>query len=79
MGAAWQGVRGGGWIHGQLDANGDLTGDDIAYIYPDLELALVGRFEKGVMVSGHEQIKGKKSSRQKRVGRSHLREVLAQI
>ena len=51
-----------------MDKTGELTGDDIAYIYPDMKMALKvrtqkefdtqhylsfqGRFEKGVLVRG---------------------------
>ena len=31
---------------------GELSGDDIAYIYPDCSTALVGTFSNGVMVCG---------------------------
>ena len=35
-----------------MDAEGEFSGDDIAFVYPDLETALVGVFAKGVMISG---------------------------
>ena len=34
-----------------MDENGEFTGPDIAFIYQDLVLALVGEFQKGLMVS----------------------------
>ena len=36
------------------DESGELTGDHIAYLYPDLELALLGSFRSGVLVEGRE-------------------------
>ena len=51
-GHCWQGVEGGGWITGQLDPSGELTGDKIAFVYPDLSTAILGRFDRGVLVSG---------------------------
>ena len=43
---------GGTYIYGVVDNHGEFTGsnDNIAFIYQDLELALVGQFNKGVMV-----------------------------
>ena len=38
----------------QVDEAGEFTGDDIAYLYPDLELALLGSFSRGLLVSGRE-------------------------
>jgi len=50
-GHMWQGLQGGGWLHGQVNDKGELTGDDIMFVYPDLTTCLVGKFQKGVMVS----------------------------
>ena len=36
---------------GVVDSAGEFTGDSIAYLYPDLTTALLGRFQAGVMVS----------------------------
>ena len=42
-------------MYGKLDDQSEFTGDeDIAYIYPDLELAMIGHFEKGLMIRGQE-------------------------
>ena len=30
----------GGWLVGHVDANGEYTGADIAFLYPDLKTAL---------------------------------------
>ena len=45
----WLGLLGKGYLHGQVDSNGQITGDNIAYIYPDGTTALKGRFEKKFM------------------------------
>ena len=37
-----------------MDERGELTGDNIAYIYPDYKTALRGRFEDGVLVEAQE-------------------------
>ena len=39
----------GGFLHGEADENGSITGKDIAYIYPDGETAFRGRFEDRIM------------------------------
>ena len=51
-GHCWQAGEGGGWLTGQLDSRGEMTGDNIAFIYPDLSTAILGRFDRGVLVSG---------------------------
>jgi len=53
-GTCWRIIRGGGCIVGMVDEYGHLTGDDIAYIYPDFLTALVGTFIDGVMERGQE-------------------------
>jgi len=50
-GLTWKYVRGDCWLVGCQDSTGNFTGEDIAFIYPDLETALVGKFEKGILVS----------------------------
>ena len=45
----WLGMLGNGFLHGKVDENGHITGDEIAYIYPDGTTALKGRFEKKFM------------------------------
>ena len=37
-----------------MDERGELTGDSIAYIYPDFKTALRGRFDDGVLVEAQE-------------------------
>ena len=39
------------YIYGIVDKNGEFTGDEIGFIYQDLELALVGKFNKSIMVT----------------------------
>ena len=48
-GPCWSYREGGGFLFGFADQKGTLTGAEIAYIYPDLETALVGRFDLEVM------------------------------
>ena len=45
----WAGMVNEGYLHGKADENGFLTGDRIAYIYPDGETAYFGRFENKFM------------------------------
>ena len=52
FGTCWKLFRCGGCVVGPVDSDGELTGSDLAYIYPDLSTALVGTFEKGEFVSG---------------------------
>ena len=49
----YRGQLGGGYIVGQVNAEGELTGDNIAYIYPDFRTAIRGRWCDGSLVSGH--------------------------
>ena len=50
VGPCWKFLVGGTFIYGIVNENGDFTGPDIAFIYQDLELALVGEFKNGIMV-----------------------------
>ena len=50
VGPCWKFLVGGTFIYGIVDENGKFTGPDIAFIYQDLELALVGEFKNGIMV-----------------------------
>ena len=38
---------------GEVDRAGELTGDKIAFIYPDFRTAIRGQYELGVLVTGH--------------------------
>ena len=50
-GHVWWSVLGGGWIHGPVDAQtGKVTGDELMYIYPDMEHVLYGTFRRGAML-----------------------------
>ena len=50
IGINYEFKSGGGFIVG-LD---DLSGPDVAYVYPDMKTMIVGRFKKGQLVSGLE-------------------------
>ena len=44
-----------GHLHGMIDEkDGKISGDNIAYIYPDMETVLLGRFEDRLMKDGQE-------------------------
>ena len=50
-GHVWWSVLGGGWIHGPVDTEtGEVTGDELMYIYPNMEHVLYGTFRRGAMV-----------------------------
>lgn len=49
-GPVWLSQLGGGWLHGVPDQRGEMTGEEVMYIYPDLNTVLWGSFTKGVMV-----------------------------
>ena len=53
-GPCWLYKQGGGYLYGHPDQNGDFSGDEIAYIYPDLYTCYVGSFQKGVMINAVE-------------------------
>ena len=53
-GVCWRVIRGGGCIVGKVDCHGHLTGDNIAYIYPDYQTALLGTFENGVLIEARQ-------------------------
>jgi hypothetical protein len=41
-------------MHGKFNNDGRATGDHLASIYPDMETALLGKFEDFVMKSARE-------------------------
>ena len=44
-----------GHLHGVIkDINGRISGDNIAYIYPDMETVLLGKFEDSLMKDAQE-------------------------
>ena len=52
FGACWRQLVGESWIYGIVDENGRFTGEkNVAYIYQDLELAMVGKYTNGILVS----------------------------
>ena len=52
VGRCWRWCEGGGWLTGRVDSTtGSLTGDNIAFLYPDIKTALLGRFIRGVAES----------------------------
>ena len=52
VGPCWKKVHGGGCLYGRLDGRGRFTGDDIAFLYPDFSTAILGHFQKGILVRG---------------------------
>ena len=48
-GIVWHFLKGGGFLVGQADPLGNITADNIAFLYPDLRTALYGTFIKGKM------------------------------
>ena len=50
FGSCWKLIRGGGCIVGKVDEDGNLSGNDIAYLFPDYRTAFVGTFKNGVLV-----------------------------
>jgi histone-lysine N-methyltransferase SETD7 len=50
VGTCWTKWEGGGWLVGKMAKDGTVTGDNIAFLYPDLSTAVVGRFECGELV-----------------------------
>ena len=48
-GNVWHFLKGGGFLVGQADSMGIMTGDNIAFLYPDLRTALCGMFIKSKM------------------------------
>ena len=55
----WAGMIGGrqnnGYLHGMISpTDGTISGDRISYVYPDMETALLGRFEDRIMRDAQE-------------------------
>jgi len=51
-GHVWYWLQGGSYITGHVDFLGNLTGDSIAFIYPDMLHVLLGTFTKGQLSLG---------------------------
>ena len=51
----WQGhYDNSGFTVGKVDDSGELTGDDIAYIFPDFKMAIKGKFIEGELIEGFQ-------------------------
>ena len=50
----WIQMEGGGHLHGKVNSEGLISGNNIAYIYPDGETALLGKFEDRVMIEARQ-------------------------
>ena len=53
IGPSWRQLIGGSWLYGIADTYGHFSGvnsEEVAYIYQDLELAMIGKFQNGLMV-----------------------------
>ena len=51
VGPCWRILLGGAFLYANND---NFTGDDVAYIYPDMKLAMVGEFKDGVMIKARK-------------------------
>ena len=61
FGACWRQLVGDSWIYGKVDGSGRFTGEkNVAYIYQDLELTMVGKYTNGIFVSKKMQLQNKK-------------------
>ena len=49
-GACWLVKEGQGWIYGHVDAQGNFTGENLCYLYPDLLTAIAGSFQDAKLV-----------------------------
>ena len=54
IGWIYKGMLGGGYVIGKVDTDGALTGEDIAFVYPDFRTAIKGQFVGGVLECGQE-------------------------
>ena len=50
----WRSLTGGGYFFGKLNQKLQYDGNEIGFMYPDLETLLVGDFEKDQMVKASE-------------------------
>ena len=48
--------QGGGWLTAVVDSSGVFSGSKVAFVYPDLETALVGNWQDGKMVAAFPAI-----------------------
>lgn len=56
VGPGWEFKIGGGAVVGKVDDRGELTGDDVVYVYPDYNTLLVGTFQNGTMVAAKSSV-----------------------
>ena len=56
VGHCYLAKEGQGWLYGEVDPKGRFTGENIAYIYPDLCTALVGAFENERLVEARTAV-----------------------
>lgn len=52
VGWVYEGRLGGGYLVGEVDGRGELTGPDLAFIYPDFRTAVRGEYRAGGLVRG---------------------------
>lgn len=53
-GPCWMAVQGDSWLYGTLDDQGDFSGDQNCFVYPDLSTVLIGKFEKNQMIEAYQ-------------------------
>ena len=51
-GVTWKFMEGGTYLYGPVDFFGQLGGDSVAYLYPDLQHCIFGTFIKGQLSLG---------------------------
>ena len=49
-GPCWRHLIGSTYLYGIVNDKGEFSGDNIAFIYQDITHALIGKFNKGIMV-----------------------------
>ncbi|XP_041041223.1 histone-lysine N-methyltransferase SETD7 isoform X3 [Carcharodon carcharias] len=52
-GVCWMYFSDGGCLVGEVNEDGEMTGDKIAYVYPEGKIALLGKFVDGEIIEGH--------------------------
>ncbi|XP_072898824.1 histone-lysine N-methyltransferase SETD7 isoform X1 [Hemitrygon akajei] len=52
-GVCWMYFLDGGCLVGEVNEDGEMTGDKIAYVYPEGRMALLGKFVDGEFIEGH--------------------------
>ena len=45
-----------GWLYGSLNGSSRYTGNEIAYIYSDMETSLFGQFDNEIMIEAREAV-----------------------